>query len=154
MPFLEINTLKTTTTKDYSTFSIKSYLPDLCNPMDCSLSGSSVHRIFQARVLEWIAISFSRGIFLTQGSNPGLPHCRQMLYRLSHQGSPSNTLIGYKNCSDLITFSMAKITLEKKGLKSFQSNYSYAVVKPRVNRLITAFIHFQTETSLSHYFEA
>ena len=35
--------------------------PTLCNPMDCSLSGSSVHGIFQARVLEWIAISFSRG---------------------------------------------------------------------------------------------
>ena len=33
----------------------------LCNPMDCSLSGSSVYGIFQARVLEWIAISFSRG---------------------------------------------------------------------------------------------
>ena len=33
----------------------------LCNPMDCSLSGSSIHGIFQARVLEWIAISFSRG---------------------------------------------------------------------------------------------
>ena len=33
----------------------------LGDPMDCSLSGSSVHGIFQARVLEWIAISFSRG---------------------------------------------------------------------------------------------
>ena len=33
----------------------------LCNPMDCILSGSSIHGIFQARVLEWIAISFSRG---------------------------------------------------------------------------------------------
>ena len=33
----------------------------LCDPMDCSLSGSSVHGIFQARVLEWIAISFSKG---------------------------------------------------------------------------------------------
>ena len=32
----------------------------LCNPMDCSLLGSSIHGIFQARVLEWIAISFSR----------------------------------------------------------------------------------------------
>ena len=61
----------------------------LCDPMDCSLTGSSVHGIFQAIVLEWIAISFSRGIFLTQGLNPGLPHCRQMLYRLSHQGSQS-----------------------------------------------------------------
>ena len=33
----------------------------LCNPMDCSLPGSSVHGIFQARILEWVAISFSRG---------------------------------------------------------------------------------------------
>ena len=33
----------------------------LCDPMDCSLLGSSVHGIFQARVLEWVAISFSRG---------------------------------------------------------------------------------------------
>ena len=33
----------------------------LCDPMDCSLPGSSVHGIFQARILEWIAITFSRG---------------------------------------------------------------------------------------------
>ena len=37
--------------------------PTLCHSMDCSLSGSSVRGIFQARVLEWIAISFSRGSF-------------------------------------------------------------------------------------------
>ena len=35
--------------------------PTLCNPMDCSLSGSSVHGIFKARVLEGVVISFSRG---------------------------------------------------------------------------------------------
>ena len=35
--------------------------PTFCDPMDCSLPGSSVHGIFQARVLEWVAISFSRG---------------------------------------------------------------------------------------------
>ena len=33
----------------------------LCDPMECSLPGSSVHGIFEARVLEWVAISFSRG---------------------------------------------------------------------------------------------
>ena len=33
----------------------------LCDPIDCSLPGSSIHWIFQARVLEWVAISFSRG---------------------------------------------------------------------------------------------
>ena len=34
--------------------------PTLCDPMGCSLTGSSVHGIFQARILEWVAISFSR----------------------------------------------------------------------------------------------
>ena len=33
----------------------------LCDPMDCNLPGSSVHGIFQARILEWVAIFFSRG---------------------------------------------------------------------------------------------
>ena len=51
----------------------------LCDPMDCSPPVSSVRGILQARTLEWVAISFSRGIFPTQGSNPGLPHSRQML---------------------------------------------------------------------------
>ena len=40
--------------------------PTLCDPMNCSLPGSSIHGIFQAGVLEWIAISFSRG-----SSRPG-----------------------------------------------------------------------------------
>ena len=31
-----------------------------CDPMDCSLPGSSVHGVFQARILEWVAISYSR----------------------------------------------------------------------------------------------
>ena len=35
--------------------------PTLCDPVDCSLPGSSVHGILQARILEWVAISFSRG---------------------------------------------------------------------------------------------
>ena len=59
----------------------------LCDPMDCSLSGSSVHGILQARVLEWVAISFSREMFLIQKLNPDLLHCRQIHYHLSHQGS-------------------------------------------------------------------
>ena len=41
----------------------------LCDPMDCTLPGSSVHGILQAKVLEWVAISFSTGIFPTQRSN-------------------------------------------------------------------------------------
>ena len=45
-------------------------------------------RILQARIREWVAFPFSRGIFPTQGLNPGLPHCRWILYQLSHKGSP------------------------------------------------------------------
>ena len=41
----------------------------LCDPMDYSPPGSFVHRIFQARILEWAAISYSKGIFPTQRSN-------------------------------------------------------------------------------------
>ena len=99
----------------------------LCDPMDCSPPGSSIHGISQARILKWIAISFSKGsswsrdwtqvfciagrfftiwatreallssleeisavlhLYLSFNSNynPGLLHCRQILYQLSHQG--------------------------------------------------------------------
>ena len=64
--------------------------PTLCDPRDCSPPGSSVHGVLQARTLEWVAMPFSRDlpnpgiesrwIFLTQGLNPGLLHCRQILY--------------------------------------------------------------------------
>jgi len=38
------------------------------------------------------SLSLLQRIFLTQGSNPGLPHFRRILYQLSHQGSPWNTI--------------------------------------------------------------
>ena len=41
--------------------SVTQSCPTLCDPMDCSSPGSSVREIFQARILEWVAISFSRG---------------------------------------------------------------------------------------------
>ena len=43
--------------------------------------------ILQARILEWVACFFLQGIFPTQASNPGLLHCRPILYHLSHQES-------------------------------------------------------------------
>ena len=42
-------------------FSLTQLCPTLCNPMDCSPTGSSIHGIFQARILEWVAIFSSRG---------------------------------------------------------------------------------------------
>ena len=46
-----------------------------------------------------------QGIFPTQGSNPGLPHCRQILYHLSHQGSPGGG--GFPKCNHCIAVSTA-----------------------------------------------
>ena len=60
--------------------------PTLCNPMDCSLPRFSVHGIFQARVLEWVAISFSKGSSRPRDRTWVSSHCRQTLYCLSYEG--------------------------------------------------------------------
>ena len=52
----------------YARFVCAPSWPTLCNSMDCRLPGSSVCGIFQARILEWVAISLPQGIFPTQGS--------------------------------------------------------------------------------------
>ena len=61
-------------------------MSDCCDPMACSLPGSFVHGISQARTLEWVAIPFSRAssqprdqtqVYCITG---GLLHCRQILY--------------------------------------------------------------------------
>ena len=72
--------------------------PTLCNPMDCIVHQAPLSvGILQARLLEWVAIPFSRGIFPTQGLNPGLRYCRQILYCLSHQGNPCGDYSLLKN---------------------------------------------------------
>ena len=60
----------------------------LCDPMDYSLTGSSVHGIFQARVLEWVAISFSRGSSQHRDRTQVSHIVSRCFYHLSHQGSP------------------------------------------------------------------
>ena len=59
----------------------------LCDAIGCSPPGSSVHGDSPSKNTGVGCHALLQGIFLTQGLNPGLPHCRQMLYRLSHQGS-------------------------------------------------------------------
>ncbi|XDA72855.1 hypothetical protein R6Z07F_003133 [Ovis aries] len=70
--------------------------PAQCDPMGCNPPASSVHGILQARILEWVAIPFSKG-----SPNPGIEpgsqlclHCRQILYGLSHQRSPIKPVRG------------------------------------------------------------
>ena len=70
--------------------------PTLCDPMDCSLSGVSVHGIFQARVLEWIAISFSRGSSRPRNRTWVSHITGRRFYHLSHQGSPIKKKKAYK----------------------------------------------------------
>ena len=60
--------------------------PTLCNPVDYSPPGSSLSLGFPRQ--EYRSGFLLQGIFLTQGSNQHLPHCKQILYRLSHQESP------------------------------------------------------------------
>ena len=60
----------------------------LCDLMDCSPPGSSVHGDSQAKNTGVGCHALLQGIFPTQRSNPGLLHCRRILYHLSHQGSP------------------------------------------------------------------
>ena len=55
-----------------------------CNPMDCSLPCSSIHGIFPGKSTGVGCHFLLQGIFPTQGLNSGFPHCRQILYHLSH----------------------------------------------------------------------
>ena len=60
----------------------------LCNPMDCRLSGSSVHGDSPGKNTGVGYHALLQGTVPTQGWNPGLLHFRQILHHLSHQGSP------------------------------------------------------------------
>ena len=61
----------------------------VCNPMDCSPPDSSVHGILQARIMEWVAISFCKG-FSTQRLKLHLLHWQEDSLTLSHQRSPTD----------------------------------------------------------------
>ena len=60
----------------------------MSNFLNCSPPSSSVHGISQTRIMEWVAISFSRGSSWPRNLNPCLLLGRWIFYHLSHQGSP------------------------------------------------------------------
>ena len=75
---------------------IKKYKIAKCNTKSESCSVVSNSLLLHGLYSSWNSpgqntgvgsLSLLQGIFLTQGSNPGLPHCRQILYQLSHKGS-------------------------------------------------------------------
>ena len=69
-------------------YAVTQSCPTLCHPMDCGLPDSSVHEDSLGKNTGVGCLSLLQGIFPTQGSNPHLPHCWQILYQLSHKGSP------------------------------------------------------------------
>ena len=70
--------------------SVAQSCPTLCDPMDCSPPGSSVHGNSPDKNTGVGCHVLLQGIFPTQESKPGLLHCRRILYQLSYQGSPKS----------------------------------------------------------------
>ena len=96
--------------KDYlQTYFVKVRVAQSCLTL-CDSRDYAVHGILQSRILEWVAVIFLQGIFPTQGSNPGLPHRRWILYWLSHQGSPLGSAFCTISCDPNI-ISLCKIVL-------------------------------------------
>ena len=70
--------------------------PTLCDPMDCSLLGSSAHGVLQARILAWVAVPSSRGSFAPGVEPTSLTSTRtggRVLHHWCYPGSPSNLVV-------------------------------------------------------------
>ena len=94
--------------------------PTLCDPMDCSPPGFSVCGIFQARILEWVAISSSRGIFLTQGSiepkSPGSHELAGEFFNTEPPGQPMVIIVNL-NLWSISLFKHDNINLHNNHVK-------------------------------------
>ena len=76
--------------------------------LDCNLPGYS-----EARILEWVTHALLQGTFLTQGSNPGLLHGRQILYCLSHKDSGPKDIcisVSQSNHTDTLWYCVRLLT--------------------------------------------
>ena len=81
--------------------------PTLCDPMDCSPPGASVHGDSRGMDTRVACHALLQRIFPTQGLNPGLPHCRWILYQLSHQENIFKPTSEYQFVQDLRTVNEA-----------------------------------------------
>ena len=116
--------------------------------MDYTICG-----ILQARILEWVAIPFSRGIFPTQGWNLGLPHYKWILYQLSHQGSPNEDVktitnssleIFYSQVSNILFFLFFVFPAHPPHRSSPAPKYCFSNSDVVFTTLLQAFICFET----------
>ena len=101
-----------------------SVMSNSCNPIDCSPPGSSVHGIFQARILEWVTISFPKGSSVAQRSNPSPLHWQAYSLLLSHQGSPLMDVL-YNKTNVFMPVNTASIlqSIDQRVTSTFKSHY-------------------------------
>ena len=95
--------------------------PALLDLMDCSPPGSSVHGDSPGKNTGVGCHALLQGIFPTHGLNLGLPHCRWILYYLSHQGSPSESKEVYTLSSTLVIWRVNGKTCTKLVWKESQN---------------------------------
>ena len=98
----------------YQFSSVAQSCPTLCDTMDYSPPGSSVHGDSPGKYTEVDCHALLQGIFPTQGSNPALPHCRRILYQLSHKGSMDTSIKSF-----------TRLTYRKSDLQSKIKTFYY-----------------------------
>ena len=115
-----------------------SVMPKLLRPHDCSPPGSSVHGDSPGKNT-WVGChALLQGIFPTQGLNPGLLHCRQILYCLNQQGSPT---VDRSWKTNLITFVsqnlLTALILGSQGLPAEAPNTGRWMLQSRLTPVST-----------------
>ena len=127
--------------------------PTLCNPMDYSLPGSFVHGDSPVKNTGVGCQALLQGIFLTQGSNPHLLHCRQILYHLSHQGSSKwskPTLMNFTNQTHRKEIDWAhQVSLRKPSKTENQKNELISELAHKVESFSTSSTGRLTASSLA-----
>ena len=111
--------------------------PSLLDPMNCSPPGSSVHEIFQARILEWVAIFSSRGSFWPR--DPACISCiscigRRILYQLCHLESPGVTIQPSNSTPQHITKRIENKCLPQNLCMNVHSSTIYNIYKVEITQ--------------------
>ena len=114
----------------------------LWDPMDCSPPGSSVHGDSPGKNTGVDCHPLLQGIFPTQGSNPRLLHCRQILHHLSHQGS-LGALHAWKS-TWLISFQVSIRLTSALSSSNFNSGFSF-MINPQLLEPTQTHVHWVSD---------
>ena len=114
--------------------------PTLCDPMDCSLAGSSIHGIFKARVLEWVSIAFSWGSSQLRDQTWESWVMGRCFYHRSHQESPLNAYrvgINSYHSFSRCPLMAALLSSNSNGLHCIQNVFTHYYIFLRVSLVYT-----------------